>query len=540
MNIPLRKLEHIERYSKMTTPLLQNFAAGRWQNGSGHGETLTNPITGEALVRVSNDGLDLHEAYEFARLQGGAGLRTLTYAQRSGLLKAIVDVLNQNKARYYEIAQSNSGTTTKDSAVDIEGAIFTLSTFAKLGASLGDTHILKDGLSASLSKDASFQSQHFLSPTPGLALFINAFNFPAWGLWEKAAPALLSGVPVVVKPATSTAWLTQAMVEDVIRANVLPLGALSVICGSSKGLLDHLDCFDVVSFTGSAQTAQIIRSHPVITQKSVRLNVEADSLNSALLDPNASVGTQSFDALVSEVVREMTVKSGQKCTAIRRIFVPKSSYEAAAKAIGEKLKKITVGNPTNEAVRMGSLVNFAQKQSVMQGIEELSSDADVLFNGNTGAFVDVAYPQNACLAPVLLGSANPKQYSKVHELEVFGPVATLLAYEDINEAFSMVEKGEGSLVISLYSDDPLFVVQACTRLGAHHGRIHAISSDVASTQTGHGNVMPTSLHGGPGRAGGGEELGGLRALNFYHRRTSLQASSTMVEELSKSAHALSL
>lgn len=517
----------------MTTPLLQNFAAGRWQNGSGDGETLTNPITGKALVRVSNEGLDLYEAYQFSRQEGGVNLRSLTYAQRASLLKALVEVLTQNKARYYEIAQANSGTTTKDSAVDIEGAIFTLGTFAKLGASLGDAHLLREGQSASLSKDGMFQSQHFLNPTPGLALFINAFNFPAWGLWEKAAPALLSGVPVVVKPATSTAWLTHAMVEDVIRANILPIGALSIVCGSSKGLLDHLDSFDVVSFTGSAQTAQIIRSHPVVTQKAIRLNIEADSLNSALLDPTAQEGTQSFDALVSEVVREMTVKSGQKCTAIRRIFVPKLAYEAAAKAISEKLKRVSVGNPSNEAVRMGSLVSFAQKQSVIKGIEELSSELDVLFNGNSGAFMDVTHTQHACVAPVLLGSSNPKPLSKVHELEVFGPVATLLAYEELNDAFDMIEKGEGSLVISLYSDDPKFVAQATTRLGAHHGRVHVISSDVAAVQTGHGNVMPVSLHGGPGRAGGGEELGGLRALGFYHRRTALQASSLMVDALLK-------
>jgi 3,4-dehydroadipyl-CoA semialdehyde dehydrogenase len=454
------------------------------------------------------------------------------------LLKAVVDVLNQNKAKYYEIAQLNSGTTTKDSAVDIEGAIFTLSTFAKLGAGLGEVHLLEDGASASLSKDGLFKSQHFLSPNPGLALFINAFNFPAWGLWEKAAPALLSGVPVVIKPATSTAWLTHAMVEDVIAAKVLPIGSLSIICGSSRGLLDALESFDVVSFTGSAKTAEIIRSHPLVCEKSIRLNIEADSLNSALLDPSAQAGSGPFDALIGEVVREMSVKSGQKCTAIRRIFVHQSSYEFVSKALVEKLKKINVGNPSNESVRMGSLVSHEQKQSVLKGIEALSSQVEVLYDGNDHEFIDVSFDQHACVAPVLLGAKNLTQSPKVNEVEVFGPVATLIAYESIEEAFDGIEKGEGSLVMSIYSDDPGFVIQSSARLGSHHGRIHVVSSDVASLHTGHGNVMPMSLHGGPARAGGGEELGGLRALNFYHRRTALQASATMVDELSKQSKRL--
>jgi len=317
----------------MTTQLLPNYAAGRWQTGTGAGTPLFDPVLGTELVRVSNAGMDLKEAFAFAREQGGKALRALSYKQRAALLSDIVKVLSDNKAAYYDIATANSGTTTKDSAVDIDGGIFTIGTYAKLGEKLGDAQFLLDGERIRMGKDPLFQSQHILTPTHGVALFINAFNFPSWGLWEKAAPALLSGVPVIIKPATATAWLTQRMVQDVVNANILPAGALSVICGSSAGLMDQLEPFDVVSFTGSADTARIIRSHPAVAQKSVRCNIEADSLNSALLDPAATADSEAFNLLVSEVTREMTVKSGQKCTAIRRVFVPAALYEAVASAI---------------------------------------------------------------------------------------------------------------------------------------------------------------------------------------------------------------
>ena len=367
-------------------------------------------------------------------------------------------------------------------------------------------------------------------PTQGVALFINAFNFPSWGLWEKAAPALLSGVPVIVKPATATAWLTQRMVKDVIDAGVLPAGALSVICGSSAGLMDQLQPLDVVSFTGSADTAKIIRGHRAVSELSVRCNIEADSLNSALLAPDASADSEAFRLLVSEVVREMTVKSGQKCTAIRRIFVPRTLYAAAAEAIGAKLAKTTVGNPRHEAVRMGALVSQGQKASVLAGLQQLQTEARVLFDGNTAPLVD-ADAASACVAPVLLGTQEPMAAQVLHAVEVFGPVATLMPYDSIEDAFAMVRRGDGSLVCSVYSEDPAFTARAAIELASSHGRVHAISPDVAALHSGHGNVMPMSLHGGPGRAGGGEELGGLRALNFYHRRTAVQGSTEALDRL---------
>lgn len=512
-------------------PLLPNFFAGRWQTGTGHGQTLLDPVTGEALVRVGNAGIDLAEGFAFARDQGGAALRALNYGQRAALLGAIVKVLQANRDAYYDIATRNAGTVTKDSAVDIDGGIFTLGYYAKQGEALGEASVLLDGERIRMGKDPVFQTQHVLQPTRGVALFINAFNFPSWGLWEKAAPALLSGVPVIVKPATATAWLTQRMVEDVVKAGVLPAGALSVVCGSSAGLMDQLQPFDVVSFTGSAETARIIRSHPAVAQRSVRCNIEADSLNSALLDPAASEGGEAFNLLVSEVVREMTVKSGQKCTAIRRIFVPRALYGAVAQAIGAKLTKTTVGNPRHEGVRMGALVSREQYDSVIAGIQHLKTEAEVLVDGSAVALLDADPAVAACVAPTLLGTQDPVGAKVLHEVEVFGPVATLMPYDSEAQAYELIRRGEGSLVASVYSEDPAFIARAAAELADSHGRVHAISPDVAASQTGHGNVMPMSLHGGPGRAGGGEELGGLRALGFYHRRSAVQASSAALDAL---------
>ncbi|MDZ4126818.1 MAG: 3,4-dehydroadipyl-CoA semialdehyde dehydrogenase, partial [Hydrogenophaga sp.] len=389
-----------------TSTMLPNHLGGQWVTGSGAGTPLFDPVLGTELARVSSAGLDLSAGFAFAREQGGAALRALSYGERAALLGAIVKVLQANRDAYYEIATANCGTTTKDSAVDIDGGIFTLGYYARQGEALGSAHALLDGERIRMGKDPVFQTQHILSPTRGVALFINAFNFPSWGLWEKAAPALLSGVPVIVKPATATAWLTQRMVKDVIDAGILPPGALSVVCGSSAGLMDQLQPFDVVSFTGSAETARIIRSHPAVAERSVRCNIEADSLNSALIDPAATPESEAFGLLVSEVVREMTVKSGQKCTAIRRVFVPRALFDAAAQAIGAKLAKTSVGNPRNEAVRTGALVSQEQKASVIEGIAKLRTEAEVLFDGSSTALVD-ADASSACVAPVLLGSREP-------------------------------------------------------------------------------------------------------------------------------------
>lgn len=514
--------------------LLSNFVAGQWQAGSSAGTPLFDPVLGYELVRVDSTGLDIGAAFAYAREQGGAALRALTYGQRAEMLAAVVKVLNANRDAYYDIATSNSGTVKNDSAIDIDGGIFTLSTYAKLGAGLGEQRFLLDGDPARLAKDPLFQSQHVMVPTRGVALFINAFNFPSWGLWEKAAPALLSGMPVIVKPATATAWLTQRMVRDVVGAGILPPGALSVICGSSAGLLDQLQPFDVVSFTGSAETAALIRSHPAVVQRSVRVNIEADSLNSALLLPGEAAGSEAFDLLVKEVAREMTQKSGQKCTAIRRVFVPEALYGAAAEAIAARLAKTTVGNPRSDSVRMGALVNRAQLAAVREGLATLRTQTELLHDGATHALVDADPAVACCVGPTLLGCRAEDTADRVHDTEVFGPVATLVPYRDAAHALALVRRGQGSLVASLYGSDATALATAALELADSHGRLHVIAPDVAALHTGHGNVMPQSLHGGPGRAGGGEELGGLRALNFYHRRAAVQASTGVLSALATS------
>jgi 3,4-dehydroadipyl-CoA semialdehyde dehydrogenase len=520
------------------TELLCNFVAGRWQPGSGAGTALLDPVLGHELARVDATGLDLPAAFAFAREQGGAALRALSYAQRADLLAAIGKVLQANRDAYYQIATANSGTVKNDSAVDIDGGLFTLGHYAKLGAGLGARHHLVDGDAARLGKDPLFQSQHVLVPTRGVALLINAFNFPSWGLWEKAAPALLSGVPVIVKPATATAWLTQRMVKDVVDAGVLPAGALSMVCGGSAGLMDALQPFDVVSFTGSADTAGLIRSHPAVAQRSVRVNIEADSINSALLLPGEAPGSEAFDLLVKEVVREMTVKSGQKCTAIRRVFVPEAVAGQAAEAIAARLARTTVGNPRNESVRMGSLVSRAQLLAVQQGLDRMKAQAgapvQVLHDGASHALIDTDPAVACCVGPTLLGlrdAVASDAADRVHDTEIFGPVATLVPYRDTAHALQLARRGQGSLVASLYGHDAETLAAMAIELADSHGRVHIVSPDVAALHTGHGNVMPQSLHGGPGRAGGGEELGGLKALNFYHRRAAVQAAMPVLAHL---------
>jgi 3,4-dehydroadipyl-CoA semialdehyde dehydrogenase len=515
--------------------LLPNFVAGRWVPGTGAGTALFDPVTGDELARVDATGLDLPGAFAFARDTGGAALRALSYGQRAELLARIGAVLQAHRDAYYAISLANSGTVKNDTAVDVDGAIYTLGQYTKWGAELGksagERRFLLDGEAVKLSKEPVFQSQHVQVPTPGVALFINAFNFPAWGLWEKAAPALLSGVPVVVKPGTATAWLTQRMVQDVVDAGILPPGALSIVCGSSAGLLDQLQPFDVLSFTGSADTAALIRRHPAVAERSVRVNIEADSLNSALLLPGAAPGSEAFELLVKEVAREMTVKSGQKCTAIRRVLVPADVYGAVAEAVSARLAKTTVGNPRNETVRMGALVSRAQKAAVLEGLAQLKTQAQVLHDGARHALVDADPATSCCVGPTLLGTRDADGASLVHDTEVFGPVATLVACRDLPHALALARRGQGSLVASLYGADAGELACAALALAASHGRVHVVSPEVAATHSGHGNVMPQSLHGGPGRAGGGEELGGLRALNFYHRRAALQAGSAVLGAL---------
>ena len=516
---------------------LANYVYGQWLEGAGDGIALQDPVTGEELVRVSSEGIDTGRALEFARNTGGAALRALGYEGRAALLGAIVEVLSAKRAEYFDIALRNSGSTEADAAFDVDGAIFTLKSYARAGKALGPARHLKEGARVALAKTDAFQGQHFLMPLSGVAVFINAFNFPAWGLWEKAAPALLAGVPVLVKPATPTAWLTQRMVEDVVRAGILPAGALSIVCGSARDLLDHVGECDVVSFTGSADTAARMRTHPNVVARSVRINIEADSINSAILGPDAQPGTPEFDLAVKEIVREMTIKTGQKCTAIRRVFAPAAASRPLADAVAAKLASYRVGNPKSEGVRVGPLVSRAQQAAALEGLAKLREECETVFGGGGADFapVDADPAVSAFVQPTLLYCDKGLDARHVHDVEVFGPVATIMPYADTAEAIALARRGRGSLVASVYSGDTAFLAELVPGIAELHGRVMVVDAAVGANHTGHGNVMPSCLHGGPGRAGGGEELGGLRALATYHRRCVVQGGPALLEALSRDA-----
>jgi 3,4-dehydroadipyl-CoA semialdehyde dehydrogenase len=506
--------------------MLPNYVSGQWKEGAGAGDPLFDPVTGEELARISSQGVEIDAALEFARAQGGAALRQLNYRERAELLGKIAEVMTANRDEYFRISLLNSGTTQTDGAFDIDGAIYTMKYYSKIGKALADSKMLREGAVISISKTGEFAGQHFLAPAKGAAVFINAFNFPAWGLCEKAAPAWLSGVPIVAKPASPTAWLTHRIVEDIVKAAILPAGAISLLCGSARDLLDHVRESDLVSFTGSADTATRIRGHANVLHRSVRVNVEADSINSAILGPDVTPGTDVFDLLVKEVVREMTLKAGQKCTAIRRVLVPRQHFKAVGDAISARLSSIKVGNPRNAEVKVGPVVNKAQQATCLEGLKKLKEECEVLFGGNERFQPIEADPQKSSFVqPTLLASRNGLDAKYVHDVEVFGPAATLVVYDSLENLIAIARRGLGSLVASIFSNDPGFTHSVILGIGDLHGRILVVDSSVATQYTGHGNVVPSCLHGGPGRAGGGEELAGLRALLLYHRRFVVQGPS---------------
>jgi 3,4-dehydroadipyl-CoA semialdehyde dehydrogenase len=494
---------------------LPNYVSGRWSEGLGAGEVLFDPVMGDELASITSQGIDLEAALQFARAHGGPALRQLTYIQRAELLAKIADALAANRGEYFRLSLLNLGATQADASFDVDGAIYTMKYYAKIGRAMAEGKMLREGASIALSKNNAFAGQHFLMPAKGAAVFINAFNFPAWGLCEKAAPALLSGVPIVVKPASPTAWLTHRMVEDIVKSDILPLGAISIICGSARELLAHVREEDIVSFTGSADTAARIRSHANVLRRSVRVNIEADSINSAILGPDVAPGTDLFDLLVEEVVREMTLKAGQKCTAIRRVLVPRQQLNAVGDAVSARLSSVKVGNPRNHDVA------------------KLKEESEVLFGGDKNFLPIDADPQSsAFVQPALLSCKNGLEAKYVHDVEVFGPVATLVAYDGLENLIAITRRGLGSLVASVFSNDANFTRDTVLGIGDLHGRVLVVDSTVGNQHTGHGNVVPSCLHGGPGRAGGGEELAGLRALLLYHRRFAVQGPANCIRELS--------
>ena len=518
---------------------LKSFLGGKWQDGTGTETELRNPTTGDILATASARDIDLSTGLDYARTRGGRALQELSYRQRADLLGKIADVLIKNRAQYEETAIANSGNTRRDAAIDIDGGIGTLKYYARLGAGLGDAHTLLDQAPVRLAKDENFQAIHLLIPRRGVAVHINAFNFPSWGLWEKAAVALLAGVPVCAKPASSTALLTAQMVRDVVAAGVLPDGALNLLCGSAGDLLSQLRADDVVAFTGSHDTARRIRGDRNVIEHNVSVNIEADSINSAVLAPDAVPGDATFNAFVREVVREMTIKAGQKCTAIRRVFVPARHAAAAVEALSEKLKKIVIGDPRQDNVQMGPLVTSAQQSSVMGGIQQLATEADIVCGGGKPPKLDgIDGEKSAFISPTLLRVTDSGSVNLVNSVEVFGPVATVLPYRDEAEAVSLVRGGGGSLAVSVFGADVTFLARVARELGSGHGRVLAVDPAIADSHTGHGIVMPQCNHGGPGRAGNGEELGGLHGLRFYHQRVAVQGSNETLKYLQADAAAV--
>ncbi len=520
---------------------LANFVSGEWRAGGGAGEPLVDPVTGEELARISSQGIDIKGALDFARTEGGPALRAMTYRERADLLAKMAETLAANRNEYFRISLLNLGANAADASFDVDGAIYTMKYYAKIGQALADGKLLKEGAQLPLSKTGVFFGQHFLVPTKGVAVFINAFNFPAWGFCEKAAPALLSGVPVVVKPASPTVWLAHRMVEDIVKANILPRGAVSILCGSARELLDHVSESDVVSFTGSADTAIKIRSHANVLRRSVRVNVEADSINSVILGPFAAPGTDIFDLFVKEVVREMTLKAGQKCTAIRRILVPRGQMKMVGEAIAEKLSSMKVGNPRNSEVRVGPVVNKAQQTACLQGLRQLKQECSVIFGGDENFQpLDADAAKSTFVQPTLLACNDGLGAKFVHDVEVFGPAATLIAYDSLEDLTALARRGLGSLVASIFATDEAFIQSVVLGIGDLHGRIMVVDPSVGAQYTGHGNVVPSCLHGGPGRAGGGEELAGLRALLLYHRRFVVQGPPSLTSALTNQAADASL
>jgi oxepin-CoA hydrolase/3-oxo-5,6-dehydrosuberyl-CoA semialdehyde dehydrogenase len=504
---------------------LESYVIGAWRAGTGAGVALRDATTGEIVAHAGAGGLDFAGILEHARRVGGAALRGLTFHQRAALLRTLGKKLLECKDEFYEVSY-RTGATKSDSWVDIDGGIGTLLSFAsKGGRELPNSHVFLDGGVEALSKGGSFVGQHICLPLEGAALHINAFNFPVWGMLEKLAPALLAGVPVIVKPATATCYLTECVVRRIVAADVLPPGSLQLILGGVGDLLDHVGCQDVVSFTGSGSTAAGLRAHPAIVRNAVRFIAETDSLNSSVLGPDAVPGTPEFDLYIKEVVREMTAKAGQKCTAIRKALVPAPLADAVVAALEAALGKVVVGDPRADGVTMGPLASRAQRSEVLARIAELRRESD-LVSGDIDAQrpVGADRKRGAFLPPVLLRCRDAARASAVHAVEAFGPVATVVPYRDVDDAIALARRGEGSLAGSVFTADDTVAAQLVLGLAPYHGRVLVVNRHCAGESTGHGSPLAPLVHGGPGRAGGGEELGGLRGVLHYMQRTAIQGS----------------
>ena len=507
--------------------LMESYVAGNWYAAPDEGEPVLDAVTGQEVARVSARGLDYRAMVAHGRDVGGPALRALTFHERASLLKAVAKHLGGFKEEFYALS-ARTGATQRDSMVDIDGGIGTLFSYASKGSrELPNDIVVLDGNLEQLSKGGTFAGQHIYTSRTGVAVQINAFNFPVWGMLEKLAPALLAGLPSIVKPASQTAYLTESVVRRIVESGILPEGTIQLISGSAGTLLDELGEQDSVAFTGSAHTAEILRNHPSVLRRGVHLGVEADSLNCSILGLDVTTEAPEFDLFVKGVVAEMTVKAGQKCTAIRRAIVPDGIAGAVIEAIGARLAKVVVGNPAEESVRMGALASLAQRDEVRKAIEALRSSADIVYGDPDNVEVVGADAESgAFLSPVLL-RAHPGA-TEPHDVEPFGPVSTVLTYSTTEEAIALAARGKGSLAASLVTHDAQIAREVTLGLAPWHGRVLVLDRDDAAESTGHGSPLPVLVHGGPGRAGGGEELGGIRGVLHHMQRTAIQASPDML------------
>ncbi|GAB5556001.1 MAG: phenylacetic acid degradation bifunctional protein PaaZ [Schleiferiaceae bacterium] len=512
---------------------IKNYIEGNWVAGAGEEYVAHNTISGEVIGAVSSDGLDYASILDYGRRVGGPALRKMTFQERGRMLKALALHLHGQKNKYYGLSFA-TGATKIDSWIDIEGGIGNLFANASLRKQFPDLPYYVDGEHVPLSKGGSFIGHHIMVPKKGVAVHINAFNFPIWGMLEKIAVNLLAGVPAVVKPSEFTSYLTELMVRDIIASGILPEGSLQLVTGKGRGIIDHVTHEDVVTFTGSASTGQVLKAHPRIISESVPFNLEADSLNASVLGENAAPGTPEFDIFVKEVHKEMTVKAGQKCTAIRRILVPEKYMEDVQIALGKRLEKTVIGDPQQEGVRMGALATHLQVDRVREKVEELAKSQDIIFGDMdsfdvTGAEKD----KGAFFSPILFRNDNPLEKTDVHNIEAFGPVSTLMPYSSLEEAVEITRLGKGSLVTSIVTGDDKEARSFAVEAASVNGRILVLNEKCAKESTGHGSPMPLLTHGGPGRAGGGEEMGGKRGVMHYLQRTAIQGHPDTITEITQ-------
>lgn len=511
---------------------LENFILGKWITGDGEGQALYNAVSGEVVAHASTKGLDFASMLDYARVVGGPALRKMTFHERGLMLKALALHLRNHLDKFYAVSYL-TGATKIDSWIDIEGGIGNLFSYASLRRKFPDESFCLDGEPHQLGKAGTFMGHHLLVPKEGVAIHINAFNFPVWGMLEKIAVNLLAGVPAVVKPATITSFLTEAVVKEIVASEILPKGALQLVCGSAGDMLDHALSQDVITFTGSATTGLMLKRQQNILENNIMFNMEADSLNCIVLGEDVTPDMPEWDIFIKEVRKEMTVKAGQKCTAIRRIFVPQNKIEDVHIALGKALAQTTIGNPANEKVRMGSLAGLSQRDEVRSQVQKLLASSQIIYGSlDSIEVIDADANKGAFMGPLLLLNEKPFDAIASHEVEAFGPVSTLMPYSSVDEAIALSRLGKGSLVSSIVTADNKIAKQYVIGAGAWHGRILILNNECAKESTGHGSPLPLLVHGGPGRAGNGEEMGGIRGVKHYMQRVAIQGSPTTITDIS--------